>query len=88
MGVKTNGKILLINFGKRDKILMIKIVTNSDKNLVKEIRKKIKENNGHCACAIALNDDNLCMCKEFREQIADGVIGECGCGLYVVIENK
>lgn len=63
---------------------MIRVVTNSDKNLVKEIRDKIKANDGHCACAIAFDDDNLCMCKEFRDQIAEGRAGECHCGLYIL----
>lgn len=63
---------------------MIKVSTNSDKELVKEIRAKIKENNGYCACAISFNEDNKCMCKEFREQISNGIVGECHCGLYVV----
>ena len=63
---------------------MIKVVTNPDKNLVKEIREKIKNNNGHCACAIAFDDDNMCMCKDFREQIREGKSGECHCGLYIL----
>lgn len=66
----------------------MRIEINSDKDLVKEIRSKIKENNGHCACAIIFDEDNKCMCKEFREQIANGVVGECHCGLYVVVENN
>ena len=62
---------------------MIRVVTNSDKNLVKEIREKIKENNGHCACAITFDEDNKCMCKEFKEQIADPEFeGYCHCMLY------
>lgn len=63
---------------------MIKVVTNSDKNLVKEIREKIKENNGHCACAITFDDDNVCICKDFRDQISEGKSGECHCGLYIL----
>lgn len=65
----------------------MKVVTNPDKDLVKEIRSKIKENNGHCACAIVFNDDNKCICKEFREQIDSGIEGECHCGLYVVTND-
>lgn len=61
---------------------MIKITTNPNKELVEEIRTKIKENQGHCACAITFNDDNKCMCKEFRDQIAREESGECHCGLY------
>ena len=64
---------------------MIKIVTNPDKDFVKEIREKIKANDGHCACAITFNDDNKCICKEFRNQIEEGRVGECHCGLYTLI---
>lgn len=56
---------------------MIKI--NEDIELVKEIRKQLKENDGYCPCRIEKIPDNKCMCKEFREQ----KIGECHCGLYV-----
>lgn len=66
---------------------MIKVTTNPDKDLVKEIREKIKANNGHCACAITFNEDNKCICKEFRQQIDDGMVGECHCGLYRITEE-
>ena len=66
---------------------MIKVTTNPDKDFVKEIRAKIKENNGHCACAISFNDSNKCMCEEFKKQIAEGRTGECHCGLYVATEE-
>ena len=66
----------------------MRIEINSDKDLVEEIRNKIKENDGHCACAIVFDEDNKCMCKDFREQIANGISGECHCGLYVAIENN
>lgn len=66
---------------------MIRVMINPDNDLVEDIRKKIKENNGHCACAISFNADNKCMCKEFREQIKEGRIGECHCGLYLTIEE-
>lgn len=65
----------------------MKIKVNPDKNLVKEIRNKTKENNGHCACAITFNDDNICMCKEFREQVANGIADECHCGLYISVSE-
>lgn len=67
---------------------MIKITTNPDKELVAAIREKIKENNGHCACAVTFNDANKCICKEFRDQIDREEPGECHCGLYfVTIQN-
>lgn len=66
---------------------MIKVKTNSNEEFVKEIKVKIKENNGHCACAITFNTDNKCICKEFKEQIKNGIEGECHCGLYVAINE-
>ena len=62
----------------------MRVTVNPDKNTVEDIRAKIKANNGHCACAIIFNDDNKCMCKEFREQMDRGEPGECHCGLYVL----
>ena len=62
----------------------MRVITNPNKEFVAEIRAKIKENNGHCACAISFNEDNKCICKEFREQ----KIGECHCGLYIKTEQN
>lgn len=56
----------------------MKIRVNENKKLVKEIRDKIKENNGYCPCKILKTEDTLCPCKEFRE----GPIGYCHCELY------
>ena len=63
---------------------MIKVKLNSDKELVKEVREALKQNDGYCPCAIFKNDDTKCMCKEFREQLEQGIPGKCHCGLYVV----
>lgn len=38
----------------------------------------IELNDGYCPCAIEKNEDTLCPCKEFREQVE----GECHCGRY------
>ena len=68
---------------------MINIITNPDKKFVEEVRAKIKENNGHCACAIVFDTDSKCMCKEFRDQIDREEEGYCGCGLYqLTITNE
>lgn len=55
---------------------MIKV--NPDEEYVKEIRKKLKANNGYCPCSLLKNEDTKCMCKEFRESKE----GWCHCGLY------
>lgn len=62
----------------------MKIVLSSDKELVVEIRKKLKENDGYCPCKVVKNEDTKCMCKEFREQET----GECHCGLYIKIKEE
>ena len=57
---------------------------SDDKELVEEIRHKLKENDGYCPCRIEKNDDTKCMCKEFREQED----GECHCGLFVKTKEE
>ena len=61
----------------------MKIELSKDDELVREIRQKIKENDGYCPCCLERNEDTKCMCKEFREQKS----GECHCGLYYKCEN-
>lgn len=61
---------------------------SSDKELVEEVKKKLVENEGYCPCRTQRNEDTKCMCKEFREQIAnENFSGECHCGLYVVTRD-
>ena len=62
----------------------VEIRLSEDKELVQEIREKLKENDGYCPCKIEKTDDTKCMCKEFREQKN----GECHCGLFVKIEGR
>lgn len=59
---------------------MIKLNPNDEQ--VKEVRKALKENDGYCPCAVFKNEDTKCMCKDFREQIKQGIPGKCHCGLY------
>ena len=48
-----------------------------------EIRANVEASNGYCPCAIWQTPDTKCMCKEFREQIADeNYKGYCHCLLY------
>ena len=58
---------------------------NPNEQIVKEVRMALKENDGYCPCAIFKNEDTKCMCKDFREQIAHGIPGECRCGLFEAI---
>lgn len=56
---------------------------NPDKSIVENIKKGLKAKGGYCPCRIFKTEDNKCMCKEFREQIADPDFeGYCHCMLY------
>lgn len=57
----------------------MRIRVNPDKELVSEIRRRLKENDGYCPCRIVKNEDTKCMCREFIQQEC----GECHCGLYI-----
>ncbi len=61
----------------------MKIELNKDESVVKTIQEGLKKRGGYCPCRVAKIDDNKCMCKEFKEQIADpNFEGLCHCGLY------
>ena len=56
---------------------------NPDKNIVKTVKDGLKAKDGYCPCRVGKDPDNKCMCKEFREQIADPDFEVyCHCMLY------
>ena len=66
----------------------MRVRENPDKQVVEEVRAALNDTAGYCPCAIVHNDDTRCMCKEFRDMVAQGVPGKCHCGLYVCVEGK
>lgn len=61
----------------------MKIMLNPDQDIVNTLKNKMKNNGGYCPCRLVKNQDTKCMCKEFREQIADeNFEGYCHCMLY------
>lgn len=61
----------------------MKIIYNPDAKIVKMIREGILKKGGYCPCRREMTEDTMCMCKEFREQIADeNFEGFCHCMLY------
>lgn len=61
----------------------MKIRFNEDAEFVAKIRKGLMARDLHCPCRLELAEDNICMCKEFRDQIADPAFeGYCHCRLY------
>jgi len=60
-----------------------KVRYNDDADMVARIRKGLERTGGYCPCRIRRIPENICICKEFREQIADpGFEGLCHCRLY------
>ena len=56
---------------------------NDNEKIVKAIREGLKKKDGHCPCRLEVSEDTMCMCKEFREQIANPEFeGYCHCMLY------
>lgn len=61
----------------------MKIFFNPDTEAVAKIREGLRRKDGYCPCRLQKTEDNICMCKEFREQIADPDFeGFCHCRLY------
>lgn len=62
---------------------MGKVRLNDDKDIVASVKEGLKRTGGYCPCRLDRNEDTKCMCKEFREQIADhNFEGYCHCFLY------
>ena len=56
---------------------------NDNEKVVNAIREGLKKKDGHCPCKLEMTEDTMCMCKEFRNQIADPEFeGYCHCMLY------
>ena len=61
----------------------MKITVNQDEAVVKTVREGLKRTGGYCPCRLEQTEDTKCMCKEFKEQIADLKFeGFCHCMLY------
>ena len=62
---------------------MGKIRLNENEEVVKTIKEGLKAKGGYCPCRLERTEDNKCICKEFREQMADPDFeGYCHCMLY------
>jgi len=56
---------------------------NEDKEIVASVKEGLKRTGGYCPCRLQRTEENKCICKEFREQIADPEFkGYCHCLLY------
>ena len=56
---------------------------NEDKELVRIIKEGLEKRGGYCPCRAVKKEEYKCICKEFKEQIADPEFeGYCHCMLY------
>ena len=56
---------------------------NDDAALVERIREGLRQKGGYCPCRLERTEDTKCICKEFRDQMADPDFeGYCHCMLY------
>ncbi len=56
---------------------------NEDEEFVRKMRAALEAKGGYCPCRLQKTEDNLCICKEFREQMQDPDFhGYCHCRLY------
>ena len=61
----------------------MKVRFNENQEIVDSIREGLEKTGGYCPCRLERIEDNKCMCKEFRDQIADpNFEGYCHCMLY------
>ena len=61
----------------------MRIRFNEDRKIVDMIRQGLQKKEGYCPCRLAKTEENMCMCQEFRDQIADPDFeGYCHCRLY------
>lgn len=58
----------------------MKIEVNTDTELVLQIRRALKDNDGFCPCKLDKISSNKCLCEDFRLRTASGEY--CHCGLY------
>lgn len=56
---------------------------NPDAGYVEKLQAVMQKNGGYCPCRLQKTDANLCICQEFRQQMADPDFeGYCHCKLY------
>jgi ferredoxin-thioredoxin reductase catalytic subunit len=56
---------------------------NENAEIVARVKEGLVKKGGYCPCRLQKTEDNKCMCKEFRDQIADPEFeGYCHCLLY------
>lgn len=56
-----------------------RMIKNDDAQYVKDLKRRIKANNGFCPSQMERIPETKCPCKSYREH------GECYCGMYIKV---
>lgn len=69
--------------GKYERGKEMAVRLNENKEIVETIKEGLKQSGGYCPCRLEKTEETKCICKEFKEQIADPKFeGYCHCMLY------
>ena len=66
---------------------MSKVRFNEDREVVDRIKEGLRQKGGYCPCKLGKLEENKCMCREFREQIA-ALDFECYCHCMLYYKEK
>ncbi len=62
---------------------------NENAEVVRTIKEGLRQRGGYCPCRMEKSEDNKCICREFREQMADPDFeGYCHCMLYYKFKDE
>ena len=62
---------------------------NENADVVRTIKEGLRQRGGYCPCRMEKSEDNKCICREFREQMADPDFeGYCHCMLYYKFKDE
>ena len=62
---------------------MSKVIFNPDTEGGATVKEGLEKTGGYCRCRLERTPETKCICKEFRDQIADPEFeGFCHCFLY------
>ena len=66
-----------------EEVEIMSVSLNPDESIVSVVREGLNRTGGYCPCRLERSEDTKCMCREFRDQIADPDFeGFCHCYLY------
>ena len=68
---------------EKNMVLPEKVRLNHDRAVVEKLLAVLEKKGGYCPCRLKKIPENMCICEEFRQQIADPEFeGYCHCQLY------